>query len=108
MSPSIQKDIMKVVASETIKVIIDDLNNDVFSILIDDSRDVLVKEKMDIALCYINKKYCVIKRFLGIVHVANTSVLSLKLALESLSVKYSLSLSRVCGQGYDEASNMQG
>jgi len=63
---------------------------------------------MFVALCYIDKNGSVIERFLGLVHVSDTSVISLKLALESLFAKHSLSLSRVCGQGYNEASNMKG
>ncbi|XP_058726744.1 uncharacterized protein LOC131598130 [Vicia villosa] len=104
MSPSIQKDIVKAATCETTKVIIVDLNNDLFSILIDESRDVSVKEQMVVVLRYADKKGCVIERFLGIVHVANTSAMSLKLALESLLTKYNLSFSRVRGQGNDGAT----
>lgn len=59
-------------------------------------------------LHYVNKKGQVIECFPGLVHVPNTDVLSLKLALESLFAKYGLSLSRLRRQGYDGASNMQG
>ncbi|XP_057248277.1 uncharacterized protein LOC104893597 [Beta vulgaris subsp. vulgaris] len=48
------------------------------------------------------------ERFLGVVHVANTTSLTLKEAIESLLMEHSLSFSRVRGQGYDGASNMQG
>uniref|UniRef100_A0A7N0VH27 DUF4371 domain-containing protein n=1 Tax=Kalanchoe fedtschenkoi TaxID=63787 RepID=A0A7N0VH27_KALFE len=41
-------------------------------------------------------------------HVWDTTTLSLKRALDSLSTKYNLTISRVCGQGYDGVSNMQG
>ena len=50
----------------------------------------------------------VIEHFLGIVHVSNTSALTSKMTLESLFAKYGLSLSRMHGQSYDGASNMQG
>lgn len=46
VSPIIQKDIIKVVDYETTKIIINDFNNNLFSILIDESRNVLIKEKM--------------------------------------------------------------
>ena len=62
---------------------------------------------MSIVLHYIDKNGRVIERFLGLVHVLDTSAISLKLALESLFSKHSLSLSWVCGQGYDGANNMQ-
>ena len=61
---------------------------------------------MAVVLRYVDKKGIVTERFLGIVHVADTSALSLKVAIEFLFSKYALSLSRLCGQGYDRANNM--
>ena len=43
-----------------------------------------------------------------VVHVQDTSSLSLKVEIDSLLAEHSLSLSRVRSQGYDGASNMQG
>ena len=63
---------------------------------------------MAVVLRYVDKRGIVTKRFLGIVHVADTFALSLKAAIEFLFSKYALSLSRLRGQGYDGASNMQG
>ena len=42
--PEIQKDIVNTIASETSKAIIKDLDNGFFSILVDESRDISVKE----------------------------------------------------------------
>ena len=50
----------------------------------------------------------IIERFLGIVHVASTTALSLKYVVECLLCKHNLSLSKLRGQGYDGANNMQG
>jgi hypothetical protein len=63
---------------------------------------------MMVALRYVDKKCHVIECFLGIEHVTDTSALSLKTVVEDLFCRHGLSLSRLCGQGYDEASNMQG
>lgn len=79
-----------------------------FAILADESADVSDKEQMAICLRYVNKKGVVCERLLGIVHVGNTTSLTLKLAIESLLMEYSLSFSQVRGQGYDGASNMKG
>ncbi|KAK4581548.1 hypothetical protein RGQ29_024959 [Quercus rubra] len=94
----IQKDIVNAIASETSKAIIKDLDNGFFSILVDESCDISVKEQMSLVL----------QRFLGIVHVASTTALSLKCAIECLLCEHNLSLSNLRGQGYDGASNMQG
>ena len=104
----IQKDIVNAIARETSKVIIMDLDNRFFSILVDESHDILVKEQMSLVLHYVNKKEIIIERFLGIVHVASTTALSLKYAIERLLCEYNLSLSNLRGQGYDRVSDMQG
>ncbi|GMP47764.1 hypothetical protein CsSME_00015351 [Camellia sinensis var. sinensis] len=63
---------------------------------------------MAVVIRYVDKKGQVIERFLGIEHVANTNALSLKQAIENLFFRLGLSISRLRGQGYDGASNMQG
>ncbi|XP_075645291.1 uncharacterized protein LOC142616297 [Castanea sativa] len=103
----IQKDIVNAIAHETSKVIIEDLGNGFFSILVDESRDISVKEQMALVIRYVNKKGIIIERFLGIVHVASITAWSLKCAIECLLCEYNLSLLRLCGQGYDATSNMQ-
>ena len=103
VAPKIQKDI----ASETTRAIIDELGGDFFTVLIDESRDISVKEQMVVVLCFVDKKGRVVERFLSLVHVSTTTALSLKTALEFLFAKHGLSLSRIRGQGYDGANNMQ-
>ena len=73
---------MNTVARETSKAIIKDLNNRFFSILVDESHDISVKKQMFLVLRYVNKKGTIIQRFLGIVHVASTTALSLKCAID--------------------------
>ena len=102
----IQKDIVNAIAHEISKAIIKDLDNGFFSILVDESRDILVKEQMSLILHYVNKKGIIIEQFLGIVHVASTIALSLKYGIEYLLCEHNLSLSKLRRQGYDEASNM--
>lgn len=71
---------MKVVTCESIQVIIDDLKNDFFSILIDEYQDVSVKEKTIVILCYVDKKglslrgffYCPCCKYMCYVFKVNT------------------------------------
>ncbi|XP_074267089.1 uncharacterized protein LOC141590390 [Silene latifolia] len=72
-SSTIQKEIVSVFANETTKRVIEELDGQ-------------LKE-----------------RFLGIVHVGNTTSLTLKAAIEKLLGANSLTLSSVRGQGYDDA-----
>ncbi|XP_057775196.1 uncharacterized protein LOC130994180 [Salvia miltiorrhiza] len=87
-SPDIQKDIINAIAVETTRAIIDDIGNDFFAILVDECRDVSVKEQM--------------------VHVSDTIATSLEKGIDSLFSTYGLSISSLRGQGYDGASNMRG
>ncbi|XP_070044831.1 uncharacterized protein [Nicotiana tomentosiformis] len=105
--PTIQKEIVEACAKETTKVIIEDLDGDYFAILVDKSKDVSHGEQMALILQYVNKSGMVIERFLGIVHVSDTSSSSLQKAIYSLLLDHSLSKSKIRGQGYDGA-NMQG
>ncbi|GAV66288.1 Dimer_Tnp_hAT domain-containing protein/DUF4371 domain-containing protein [Cephalotus follicularis] len=107
IAPSIQKDIMCAAASETTDVIIKDLGDEFFAILVDEGRDLSIKEQMVVILRYVDRKGNVLERFLGIVHVSDTGALSLKVALESLFSKHGLSISRLRGQGYNGASDMK-
>ncbi|XP_019260033.1 PREDICTED: zinc finger MYM-type protein 1-like [Nicotiana attenuata] len=107
-SSDIQKEIVTACKIETIKAIIEDLNGDYFTLLVDESLDVSRKEQMAIVLRYVDKKGSVMERFIGMVYVRDTSALSLKKAIVDVLVHHSLSLSSIRGQCYDGASNMQG
>ena len=48
------------------------------------------------------------ENFIGVVHVNDTSSLSLKKAIEALFVSHGLAMTQIRGQGYDGASNMKG
>ena len=99
---------MNAIAREISNVIIKDLDNGFFSILVDESRNISVKEQMSLVLCYMNKKGIIIERFLSVVHVASTTVLLLKYTIECLVCEHNLSLSNLREKSYDGASNMQG
>ncbi|XP_042450659.1 uncharacterized protein LOC122035313 [Zingiber officinale] len=107
-SPTVQKDLTRAYAAEVTNVILNDIKDNIFSLMVDECRDISVKEQMEVVLRYVNKHGCVIERFLAIVHVSDTSAISLKKAIDELFAKHKLSLSRLRGQGYDGASNMRG
>jgi hypothetical protein len=105
-APDIQKEIANAAANETLDVILKDLGDSSFAILVDEARDISVKEQLAIVLRYVDKKGHVIEHFLGTTHVSNTTAAVLKMAIESVLIKHHLSISRLRGQGYDGASNM--
>ncbi|XP_068305055.1 uncharacterized protein [Pyrus communis] len=108
-SLEIQKDLVYAVACETTNAIMFDIGDvTFFSVLVDESRDVLVKEQMAVVLHYVNTNGQVVERFMGIKHVPNTTAFSLKEAIDQFFSINGLSISRLHGQDYDGASNMQG
>ncbi|KAH7688385.1 Ribonuclease H-like protein [Dioscorea alata] len=107
-SPQIQKELVRACAQETTRAIIDEIGDNNFSILLDESRDKSIKEQMAVIVRFVNKQGQVIERFLDVEHVVDTSALSLKTALDGLFARCGLSISRLRGQGYDGASNMRG
>ncbi|CAN6562124.1 unnamed protein product [Malus baccata var. baccata] len=107
LAPSIQKEIVNSCALETLDAIMDGLKDRFFSILVDEARDVSVKEQMAMVLRYVDDNRHVIERFVGIQHVTDTTSSSLKDAIDTLFSRNGLSISKLRGQGYDGASNMR-
>uniref|UniRef100_A0A0D2ZSH1 DUF4371 domain-containing protein n=1 Tax=Brassica oleracea var. oleracea TaxID=109376 RepID=A0A0D2ZSH1_BRAOL len=113
VSSEIQKDIVNAFAEEVVKFVIEEIDNGVFGVLVDESADVSDKEQMAVVFRFVDKKGAAKERFVGVVHVKETSSketssLSLKHAIDELFAKYGLGLKKVRGQGYDRASNMKG
>ncbi|KAJ6841367.1 zinc finger MYM-type protein 1-like [Iris pallida] len=79
-----------------------------FSLMVDESSDVSVNEQMAVVLHFVDSGGNVKERFIGVVHVMETSSLSLKSPIDNLFAHHDLSLMKVRGQGYDGASNMKG
>ena len=77
-SPNIQKDIVNATAIETGQAIIYELGDAPYALLVDESRDISMKEQMAVVVRYVDMQGCVIERFLAIEHVTYTTAQSLK------------------------------
>ncbi|XP_049373412.1 uncharacterized protein LOC125838386 [Solanum verrucosum] len=106
-SPIIQKDIVTACKIETVKAILEELNGDYFALLVDESFDISRNEQMAIVLRYVDRMGFVMVRLIDIIHIQDTSALSLKETIINLLAQHSLSPSRMHGQCYDGANNMQ-
>ncbi|ESR45540.1 TTF-type domain-containing protein [Citrus sinensis] len=93
-----QKDIVSACAIETTNAIIREMGDAFFSILVDESRDVSIKERMVIVLRHVNISGQVVERFIGIEQVVSTTAQSLKEAIDRLFSRHGLSVSRLRGQ----------
>ncbi|XP_042387817.1 uncharacterized protein LOC121979907 [Zingiber officinale] len=78
IAPKIQKQLVNSCAVETTNVILADLGDRWFTLLLDEARDCSVKEKMAVVIRYVNKHGEVIERFMAVVHVATTTAACLK------------------------------
>ena len=63
---------------------------------------------MAVVLRFVDKDGFVRERFFGLVHVSNTSAVTLKDGIYSLLSHNNLNIQNIRGQGYDGASNMRG
>jgi len=95
-------------AKEVLHAILKEIGDDVFCLLVDESRDVSWKEQVAVVLRYVDKCGIVKERFVGLVHVTETTSAYLKSSIDELFADLKLSLKQVRGQGYDGASNMRG
>ncbi|KDO48301.1 hypothetical protein CISIN_1g037692mg [Citrus sinensis] len=83
-SPDIQKQIVSVCLTETSKAIIKEISDSLFSVMIDESHDISIKEQMSVVLHYVDKKGHVVERFIGIKHVIDT----VKASLDTLFARH--------------------
>lgn len=88
--------------------ILQEIGDDVFCLLVNESIDVSWKEQMAVVLRYVDRCGIVKERFFGLVHVNETNSASLKSAIDALFADLKLSLKQVRGQGYDGANNIRG
>jgi len=95
LQPDIQKDIVNAATKETLNAIMEKFKDDVFGLLMDESGDISHKEQMGVVFRYVDKMGIVKERFVGVVHVKDTSSLSLKAGIDLLFSEYGLSLSRI-------------
>lgn len=99
-SPKIQKDIIECFSLEILKSICEDIGTDVFALLVDESSDVSKKEQMAVVLRYVDKLGIVKESFVGVVHVTNTSSLTLKAAIDDLLTENRFSWNQVKVKSY--------
>ncbi|KAK4589307.1 hypothetical protein RGQ29_020060 [Quercus rubra] len=108
-SPTIQKKILHILASNVRNAIREEIGDAKFCILVDEARDESKREQMAIILRFVDKEGFIKERFFfHIVHVRDTTTLTLKNEICVVLSYYNLHIENIRGQGYDGASNMRG
>ncbi|XP_042425906.1 zinc finger MYM-type protein 1-like [Zingiber officinale] len=106
-SPEIQREILKIIANIVRDKIRAEIGEAKFCILVDEAIDESSKEQMAIILRYVDRDGFIRERFFEVVHVENTSALTLKKEICNVFNQYNLLTENLRGQGYDGASNMR-
>ncbi|KAI5672422.1 hypothetical protein M9H77_12786 [Catharanthus roseus] len=96
------------VQREVKQAIVNEIGDKFFSLLVDEAQGSSVEEQLSIVLRFVNDNGEVVKRFLGVLHVSDTSAQTLKNSIDDFFAINGLSISQLRGQGYDGASNMCG
>ncbi|KAL5854184.1 hypothetical protein ACOSQ4_003986 [Xanthoceras sorbifolium] len=104
-SPKIQKEIVQILSNKVRMHIHEEIGDAKFCVLVDEARD---KEQMALVLRFVDKEGFIRERFLDIVHVKDTTAITLKKELCTIFSHHALNVQNIRGQGYDGASNMRG
>ncbi|XP_057461087.1 uncharacterized protein LOC130751498 [Actinidia eriantha] len=108
-SPTIQKEILHILANKMITKIREEIGDAKFYILVDEAKDASNREQMAIVLRFVDVHGFLREHFFEIVHVTDTVALTLKKEIYDVLVAcYNLNIENMRGQGYDGASNMHG
>ncbi|XP_075665649.1 uncharacterized protein LOC142635363 [Castanea sativa] len=107
-SPTIQKEILHILASKVRNAIREEIGYVKFCILVDEARDESKREQMAIILKFVDKEGFIKERFFHVVHVRDTTALTLKNEICVVLSHYNLHIENIRGQGYDGPSNMRG
>ncbi|XP_071718860.1 uncharacterized protein [Rutidosis leptorrhynchoides] len=105
---SIQKEILGIIANNVRRHIRSEVGDSYFCVMVDESRDKSKKEQMAIVLRFVDNDGVIREWFLDLVHVSDTTSLTLKTCLWKQLLHYEFDTSKIRGQGYDGASNMIG
>ena len=107
-SPTIQKKILHILANKVRTKIREEIGDAKFCILVDEAKDASNREQMAIVLRFVDVHGFLRERFFEIVHVKDTTALTLKKEISDVLARYNLNIENMRGQGYDGASNMRG
>ncbi|XP_073050714.1 uncharacterized protein [Primulina eburnea] len=107
-SPDIQKEILHILAERVRKKIREDVGSAKFCLLIDEAKDISDKEQMAIVLRFVDREGFLMERFFDIVHVSDTTAVTLKKEICNVLGQHNFHIKDIRGQGYDGASNMRG
>ncbi|XP_030964331.1 zinc finger MYM-type protein 1-like [Quercus lobata] len=106
--PELNLEILHILANNVRNAIREEIGDAKFCILVDEARDESKREQMAIILRFVDKEGFIKEHFFHVVHVRDTTALTLKNEICAVLSRYNLHIENIRGQGYDGASNMRG
>jgi hypothetical protein len=100
-SPEVQKEILSIYARKVQKSNREEIGDSKFCIMVYEARDESKNEQMKIVLQFVNKEGLTKERFLDLIHVNDTTALTLKESICAVLSANGLSMQNMRGQGYD-------
>ncbi|XP_021719080.1 uncharacterized protein LOC110686799 [Chenopodium quinoa] len=107
-SSTIQKEILQILAKKVQDKIRKEIGESKFCVILDESQDRALREQMAIVLRFVDHDGILKERFFDLVHVKNTSSLTLQQKLFKVLSYHNLNPKNIRGHGYYGASNMRG
>ena len=108
-SPEDQNEIINLLSLEIKKIIVSEVQNKPFSIIVDETPDIANHEQISFCIRYADENLKVKERFIEFIKTESTSGDELEKLVEGAIHNLGLSgKSYLVGQGYDEGSNMSG
>ncbi|KAL6526462.1 hypothetical protein OROGR_015552 [Orobanche gracilis] len=102
ISPSVQKEILSILARRVRNMIREEIGDAKFCILVDEAKDVANKEQMAIVLRFVDVDGFLRERFFDVVHVGNTMSATLKDGICDVLSRYNLQLCNMRGAAEKE------
>ena len=96
-SPTIQNEILHILASNVRNAIREEIGDAKFCILVDEARDESKREQMAIILRFVDKEGFIKECFFHIVHVRDTTALTLKNEICAVFSHYNLHIEKIRG-----------
>ncbi|CAN1255979.1 Zinc finger MYM-type protein 1 [Linum perenne] len=97
-SPSIQKEILAIIANKVRRRIREEIGDSCYSILVDEAVDQAGREQMSIILRFVNSRGILTERFFALKSVPETSADTLKQVVCGVLSKYNLQIDKMRGQ----------
>ncbi|XP_028053853.1 zinc finger MYM-type protein 1-like [Camellia sinensis] len=111
-SPKIQKEILHIFSTKVNNAIREEIGYAKYCIIVDEARDDACdeskKEQMAIVLRFVDKDSFVREPFLGLIHVSNIAISTLKDGIYSVLSHHNLDIQNIRGPRYDGARKMRG